>query len=214
MATLFKLVVLCSLTIFLFAETCLKNKELLTGERWKQITVDSVLERVPYLRDNMQPIQMARLIDNMHIHLRQELAMIVYTVIDGKTRKVDCFSRQCPWFRDGKMIRDFVDQLAEELSIKDLYFVAYNRDEIHFATVQGTMVGYDQQHPNQTTTYLKAYDHTCELVLQLPAFRMSIDLGDGLLEHNHFLIPDSYMLEGFQTTIKSVRESGSWETNR
>jgi len=181
MATLFKLVVLCSLTIFRFAETCLKNKELLTGERWKQITVDSVLERVPYLRDNMQPIQMARLIDNMHIHLRQELAMIVYTVIDGKTRKVDCFSRQCPWFRDGKMIRDFVDQLAEELSIKDLYFVAYNRDEIHYDTIRSSVGAYDYN----KTGFEKVYDHTCELVLQLPAFRMSIDLGDGLLEHNH-----------------------------
>ena len=116
MATTFKLVVLCSLTIFLFAETCLKNKELLTGERWKQITVDSVLERVPYLRDNMQPIQMARLIDNMSLYLRQELAMIVYTVIDGKTRKVDCFSRQCPWFRDGKMMRDFVDSATQTVS--------------------------------------------------------------------------------------------------
>lgn len=48
------------------------------------------------------------------------------------------------------------------------------------------------------TLHQIAYDHACNLILQLPAIRMSIDLGDGLLEHNHFLIPDSYMLYGFR----------------
>ena len=72
--------------------------------------------------------------------------------------------------------------------------MAYNRDEIHYDTIRGSVGAYDYN----KTGFEKVYDHTCELVLQLPAFRMSIDLGDSMLEHNHFLIPDSYMLYGFR----------------
>jgi len=84
--------------------------------------------------------------------------------------------------------------------------VAYNRDEIHYETIMNSVSAYDYN----KTSFEKVYDHTCELVLQLPAFRMSIDLGDGLLEHNHFLIPDSYMLDGFQTGSDDIREAGRW----
>jgi hypothetical protein len=52
-----------SFSSLLFAETCLKDKELLTSERWKEISVVNVLARAPELKDNMQPVQMARLIN-------------------------------------------------------------------------------------------------------------------------------------------------------
>jgi len=44
---------------------------------------------------------------------------------------------------------------------------------------------------------------------------MSIDLGDSMLEHNHFLIPDSYMLYGFHSSHSKggLRKAGLWESN-
>lgn len=57
--------------------------------------MSSVLERVPYLMDNIQPAQIARLINEVPVNLRYDLAMVVFTVIDGKTR-IDCAPDGCP----------------------------------------------------------------------------------------------------------------------
>lgn len=37
---------------------------------------------------------------------------------------------------DSILVREFVDQYAAEMSIKDLYFIYYNRDEVHYETVR------------------------------------------------------------------------------
>jgi len=122
--------------------------------------------------------------------------MIAFTVIDGKVIKMECFSvtGDCREYTDGLVVMDFINYYSRELSIKDLYFIMYDKDEVHFETVREEMTPYEYK----KQMHQIAYDHTCELVLQLPAFRMSIDLGDSMLEHNHFLIPDSYMLYGFR----------------
>ena len=63
MAKAFRLVFIACLCFILKTESCLKDKELLTSERWKEISVVNVLARAPELKDNMQPVQMARLIN-------------------------------------------------------------------------------------------------------------------------------------------------------
>jgi len=63
MAKAFRLVFIACLCLILKTESCLKDKELLTSERWKEISVVNVLARAPELKDNMQPVQMARLIN-------------------------------------------------------------------------------------------------------------------------------------------------------
>jgi len=63
--------------------------------------------------------------------------MNTFTVIDGEVRKMDCFAGDC--YGDALFIRDFVNYFSSELSIKDLYFVTYNRDEVHFETVRESM---------------------------------------------------------------------------
>jgi len=108
---------------------------------------------------------------------------------------MDCFPASCPSDVNGEVITDFINQFAKELSVKDLYFIVYNKDELHKNIVERAMESYAY---NQSL-FQKAQDHACQLVLQLPAFRMSVDLGEGLLEHNHFLIPDIQMLSGYKS---------------
>jgi len=54
MAKAFRLVFIACLCLILKTESCLKDKELLTSERWKEISVANVLARAPELKDIMQ----------------------------------------------------------------------------------------------------------------------------------------------------------------
>jgi len=83
--------------------------------------------------------------------------MVIFTVIDGKTRRVDCFPEDCPYFTDAELVRDFIDKFSEELSIKDLYFITYNRDELHYEAVQLAL----QSYAYNQSSFEKAQDHTC-----------------------------------------------------
>ena len=71
--------------------------------------------------------------------------MNTFTVIDGEVRKMDCFAGDC--YGDALFIRDFVNYFSSELSIKDLYFVTYNRDEVHFETVRESMSPFENKNP-------------------------------------------------------------------
>lgn len=60
--------------------------------------------------------------------------MIAYTVIDGKVSRMECFTftETCEFHIDGLLVKDFINHYAGEMSVKDIYFVAYNRDEVHY----------------------------------------------------------------------------------
>ena len=139
--------------------------------------------------------------------------MVIHTVIDGKVSSE--WLGEKTFFEmlrnDAVMTVGFVETYASEMGVKDLFFVTYSMDQLHYDTLRSN-IG-----PLFTNEALfeKIYEHYFELFMQLPAIRMSIDLGDSLLEHNKFLIPDTYMLQGFrfQDKIWTVRDSGLWEDN-
>ena len=139
--------------------------------------------------------------------------MVAHTVIEGKVSS-ECLGDHCLLDMiksDAVLIADFVEAYASEMGVKDLFFVTYFLDQLHYDYLRSN-IG-----PLFTNEALfeKIYEHYFELFMQLPAIRMSIDLGDSLLEHNKFLIPDSYMLQGFrfQDKIWTIRDSGLWEDN-
>ena len=139
--------------------------------------------------------------------------MVAHTVIEGKVSS-ECFGDHCFFDmlgNDAVLIADFVEAYASEMGVKDLFFVTYFLDQLHYDYLRSN-IG-----PLFTNEALfeKIYEHYFELFMQLPAIRMSIDLGDGLLEHNKFLIPDTYMLQGFrfQDRMSPIRDSGLWEDN-
>ena len=139
--------------------------------------------------------------------------MVIHTVIEGKVSS-ECLGDHCLFeiiISDGGMIADFVETYASEMGVKDLFFVTYSTDQLHYDYLRSN-IG-----PLFTNEALfeKIYEHYFELFMQLPAIRMSIDLGDSLLEHNKFLIPDAYMLQGFRFRDRMfpIRDSGLWEDN-
>ena len=69
--------------------------------------------------------------------------MIAFTVIDGKVRKMDCFANDCLNSMEALLIQDFINQFSRELSIKDLYFIIYNRDSIHYEAARLSVEGYE-----------------------------------------------------------------------
>ena len=139
--------------------------------------------------------------------------MVIHTVIDGKVSSE--WLGEKTFFEmlrnDAVMTVGFVETYASEMGVKDLFFVTYSMDQLHYDTLRSN-IG-----PLFTNEALfeKIYEHYFELFMQLPAIRMSIDLGDSLLEHNKFLIPDTYMLQGFrfQDRMSPIRDSGLWEDN-
>ena len=184
-----------------------------SSQLWKQITVANVLERDPDLKEFMRPPQMARLINEIPQSLKNTHQMVVHTVIDGKVL-YECLGEKSFYEmlrNDAVLIADFVETYASEMGVKDLYFVTYFLDQLHYDYLRSN-IG-----PLFTNEALfeKIYEHYFELFMQLPAIRMSIDLGDSLLEHNKFLIPDAYMLQGFRFRDRMfpIRDSGLWEDN-
>lgn len=124
----FKLIFFFCTCLSLKAEACLKGKQLLSSERWKEISVESVLVRAPELKDNVQPIQMAQLINRIPLSIREVLQMTVITVIDGSVSKIERFKGGSMNHVDTLLIQNFINQFSSELSVKDLYYVMYERD--------------------------------------------------------------------------------------
>lgn len=141
-----------------------------SSQRWNQITVASVLKRNPGMLNNMNPKQIARLINSIPPGLRHEYTLSVITVINGKATNL-CFREFYQNHPDIKIVIELITANPNEFSNKDMYFVMSGRDELHYKDIGYFVPESDTDH----------YQKVLETMKQLPVIRMSLDLGGSIL---------------------------------
>lgn len=84
----------------------------------------------------MNPAKMARLINQIPDEVRVEFWMGVVTVTNGKATMA-CYRGSCLWSHvDIIVVVDFINDNLQQITDRDMYFVMYGRDELHYETIK------------------------------------------------------------------------------
>lgn len=79
---------------------------------------------------------MARLINQIPDEVRVEFWMGVVTVTNGKATMA-CYRGSCLWSHvDIIVVVDFINDNLQQITDRDMYFVMYGRDELHYETIK------------------------------------------------------------------------------
>lgn len=95
-----------------------------------QITVSEVLRRYPYLRPNMNPDVMYQKVMELPLDLKRRLHMTTLNIKDGRG-DYHCYN---PCVRTD-LLKTFLENRYWSHNIGDLWAVIYQRDELHFRTI-------------------------------------------------------------------------------